>query len=168
MKTRRMTLCALFAALTAVCAQVVIPLGAVPVNLALLPLLLCAALLPVRYAVAAALVYIGMGAAGLPVFAGMAGGPGVLLGPTGGYLAGYVLCVWLAAWMIHRGVHRCLAMGAGTAACYGLGAAWMMLSADISLSQALLTGVAPFLPGDMLKILVATYLAKRLYIVVRT
>jgi len=166
-KTRRMILCALFAALTAVCAQVVIPMGPVPVNLALLPLLICGALLPMRYALAAALVYIGMGTAGLPVFAGMAGGPGILLGPTGGYIIGYVLCVAVTSLLMGKGVKRPVAMVVGVAACYALGTPWLMVSAGMSLPQALLSGVVPFILGDILKVFLASYLAKRLYLVVR-
>lgn len=168
MKTRRMILCALFAALTAVCAQIVIPMGPVPMNLALLPLMVCAVLLPLRHALAAVAVYIGMGAAGLPVFAGMSGGPGVLLGPTGGYIIGYAACVGIVALLMGRGMARPAAMGLGLAACYALGTAWLMASAGLSLLQALISGVAPFVIGDILKIFAASYLAKRLYPVVRT
>lgn len=162
-----MILCALFAALTAVSAQVVIPMGPVPVNLALLPLLICGALLPLRFALASVLVYIGMGGAGLPVFAGMAGGPGVLLGPTGGYIIGYVLCVAVTSLLMGKGVKRPVAMVVGVAACYALGTPWLMVSAGMSLPQALLSGVIPFILGDILKVFLASYLAKRLYLVVR-
>lgn len=167
MKTRRMILCALFAALTAICAQIVIPMGTVPMNLALLPILISGALLPVRYALAAALVYIGMGAAGLPVFAGMAGGPGILLGPTGGYILGYGLCTAVTALLISKGMKPPVAMTAGVLACYALGTAWLAVSAGLSLPQALLSGVIPFMMGDILKVFSASYLAKRLYLVVR-
>ena len=167
MRIRQMAECALFAALTAVCAQVVLPIGPVPVNLALLPILVCGALLPLGQAAATALVYIAMGAVGLPVFAGMTGGPGVLLGPTGGYLMGYVLCSIAAAWLIQRGVKRFPAMAAGVAVCYLAGTAWLMLSTGMGVSQALAAGVLPFLPGDILKIFAAEYLSRRLYLVVR-
>lgn len=157
-----MTLCALFAALMAVCAQVAIPIGPVPVNLALLPVLVCAALMPGRYAAGAVLVYLLLGLAGLPVFAQMTGGPGILFGLSGGYLFGYALCAWLSGWLMEKRTPRWLAMGAGVAACYAVGAAWMMLFGGYSLSQALLTGVLPFLPGDVCKIFAAVFLAKRL------
>ena len=168
MKTRWMTLCALFAALTAAGAQLTIPVGAVPVNLALLPLLVCAALLPRRYALWSAAVYLGLGAAGLPVFAGMHGGLGTLLGPTGGYLAGYAACAGITSILIEKEMHRLLAMAAGVAACYGIGTAWLMISSGLNLSQAVVMGVAPFLLGDILKIIAADYLSKRLYLVVHT
>lgn len=162
MKLQRMTLCALFAALTALCAQVALPIGPVPVNFGLLPLLTCAALLPPRYAAATALLYIAMGAIGLPVFAGMAGGPGVLVGPTGGYLLGYVVCTALAATLIQRRFHPLAAMTLGIGTCYLLGTLWLMRTANLTLLQALLTGTLPFIPGDAAKALVAYRLSLRL------
>ena len=149
MKAKRLTLCALFAALTAVCAQVVLPLGPVPVNLALLPVMVGAALLPVRYAVTSAVVYLLMGLIGLPVFSRMTGGPGVMFGITGGYLLGYVLCAWVVAALCQSRVKPWLAMG------------------HVSFEYALGYGVLPFIPGDVLKIAAANGLAKRLYLVVR-
>lgn len=162
MKTGRMILCALFAALTAVCAQVMIPVGAVPMNLALLPVLVCAALLPRRYAAGAMLVYLLMGMVGLPVFAGMSGGMGRLFGMSGGYLLGYVLCAWLAAWLMEKRVSPWLAMGAGVAACYGVGTLWLMLLWHLDVQSAVGIGVLPFVIGDAAKILVADLLARRL------
>lgn len=162
MKAQQMTLCALFAALTALCAQIALPLGQVPVNLGLLPLLTCAALLPPSAAACTALLYIGMGALGLPVFAGMAGGPGVLIGPTGGYLLGYPVCAALASALIQRRLHPLAAMALGIVSCYLLGMLWLMHAASLSLSQALLAGVLPFIPGDVIKTLVAHGLAHRL------
>lgn len=167
MKAKRLTLCALFAALTAVCAQVVLPLGPVPVNLALLPVMVCAALLPVQYAVTSAVVYLLMGLIGLPVFSRMTGGPGVLFGITGGYLLGYVLCAWVVAALCQNRVKPWLAMGMGVLACYAAGAAWQVLMGHVSFEHALGYGVLPFIPGDVLKIAAANGLAKRLYLVVR-
>lgn len=163
MKIQQMTLCALFAALTALCAQIALPLGQVPVNLGLLPLLTCAALLPPRYAAITALLYIGMGALGLPVFAGMAGGLGVLIGPTGGYLLGYPVCAALTAVLIQRKIHPLAAMALGIASCYLLGTLWLMHVACLTLPQALLSGVLPFIPGDVIKALAAHSLALRLH-----
>lgn len=162
MRAKRMTLCALFAALTAVCAQIVIPVGAVPVSLALLPVLLCAALLPRRHAAAAMLVYLFLGLMGLPVFAQMTGGPGILFGVSGGYIFGYVLCAWLTAWLLEKSLPPWLAMGAGVLACYAVGTPWLMAMSHMGLIEALLAGVVPFIPGDAVKIALAIYLAKRL------
>ena len=162
MKAKRLTMCALFAAMTAVCAQVVIPLGAAPVSLALLPVLLGTALLPRRYALASVGVYLLMGLAGLPVFARMTGGPGVLLGPTGGYLVGYAACAWLAALLREKGVKLWLALTCGVAACYVPGIIWLMAAGGFPLRETMLTGVAAFIPGDILKVLITLMLTRRL------
>lgn len=162
MKTRRMILCALFAALTAVCAQVTVPMGVVPMNLALLPVLVCGALLPWRYAAGAMLLYLLMGLAGLPVFAGMSGGPGRLFGLSGGYLFGYVLCAAVVAWLLEKRASPWLAMGAGVIACYGMGTLWLMLVGHMGARAAVSIGVLPFVLGDAAKVFVANLLARRL------
>lgn len=162
MNTQRMTLCALCAALTALCAQIALPIGTVPVSLALLPLLTCAALLPPGCAVATALLYLCMGVIGLPVFSGMAGGIGVLLGATGGYLLGYIACAAVTSWCIRRRMHPLCAMALGLAACYLLGTLWLGHTAGLSLPQAFAAGTLPFIPGDAAKAVLAHMLARRL------
>ena len=161
----RMVLCALFAALTAVCAQVIIPIGAVPVSLSLLPVLLCGALLRPWDALAAAAVYLLMGLVGLPVFSGLQGGPAKLLGPTGGFILGYLPCALLTALILRRKrtlPRYALAMAAGVLACYLFGTAWFMVSSGTALGAALSVCVLPFLPFDALKIALAALLARRL------
>lgn len=163
---RMLMLCALFAALTAVCTQIAIPVGAVPVTLSLLPLLLASALLPWRYAGLTALVYLLMGLVGLPVFTGMAGGPGKLLGVTGGYIWGYLPCAALSGWLMEKWGRsfwkRCAAMALGVAACYAFGTAWFMLTKHAALWASLTMCVLPFLPGDAVKIALAAGLSTRL------
>lgn len=167
MKNKRMALCALFAAMTAVCAQIVLPMGVVPVNLALLPLLLSAALLPPRHAAASALLYLAMGLIGLPVFAGMTGGPGVLVGPTGGFLLGYIPCTWLTSYLRQKRLPLWFSMAAGLLTCYILGLVGLCALSHMSLPQALATGILPFIIGDVLKLALAAYLARRLTPVLR-
>lgn len=160
-KVQRMTLCALFAALTGLCAQLALPLGPVPMNLGLLPLLACAALLPPMWAAGSALLYLCLGALGLPVFAGMAAGPGVLAGPTGGYLLGYAACAGLSSALMARGLQPSQAMGIGVAVCYLAGTLWLACVAGMGLSQAFLAGTLPFIPGDAIKVALACRLSSR-------
>lgn len=171
MNVKQWCLCALFAALTAVCAQIQIPMWPVPITLSLLPVLLCASLMNKSYAALAMLVYMLMGLIGLPVFSGMAGGPGKLFGVTGGYIIGYIPCAFLAAWIIGRWGRaywkQCLAMAAGVLACYAFGTAWFMLTKHAGLWPSLTMCVIPFLPGDAVKILLAAFLGKRLEKAVR-
>ena len=131
MPIKKMTLCALFAALTAVCAQISLPIGPVPITLTLLPILLCAVLMDKRYATVSTLVYVLMGLIGLPVFSGFSGGSGVLMGATGGYIVGFVPCAFIAAWMMERKGGfwwRCVSMVVGVVVCYVIGTAWFMIT----------------------------------------
>ena len=164
--TSLLVLSALMCALIAILAQIQFPLPPVPVSLSLLGVHLCGALLPLRWSAAASSAYVLLGAAGAPVFAGFASGPSVLLGPTGGFLAGYILCAALESALISRlgRSRRALiaAMAAGTVLCYALGTAWFMAVSGSDLIRSLLLCVIPFIPGDALKILFAAALARRL------
>ena len=90
--TKDLAIMAFFAALTAICSQIQIPLPYVPINLALFSVHLCGLLLGSKRAVLSQSVFLLLGLIGLPVFAGFKGGPGVLFGKTGGYIIGYLLC----------------------------------------------------------------------------
>ena len=165
-RIRRMILCALFAALTAVCSQIAIPLPwGVPVNLALFAVYLAGALLGPVWGTASQLVYLVLAAVGVPVLAGLGGGPAVLFGRTGGYVIGYLLAALLTGTLAPRGASaRRLAgaMAAGCLGCYALGTVWFMAITGISLWQSLALCVLPFLPGDAAKIALATALGRKL------
>ena len=104
--------------------------------------------------------------AGMPVLAGFAGGPAAVFGPTGGFVAGYILAAWLEGRLMRRAIFSArrlaLAILTGTAACYALGLLWFMASSGSALVSALSVCVLPFLPGDLLKILLAVRLCQRL------
>ncbi len=160
-----MLLSAMMAALIAAASQLAIPLPLVPINLALLAVFLAGFLLEGRWAVASVLLYLLMGALGLPVFAGLRGGPQHLLGPTGGYLIGYLLAAATVAGLAPRAgslIKRALICTLGTAACYISGTAWLMWLTGRALPEAMGLAVLPFLPGDLLKCLAAAFLAPRL------
>ena len=179
MSASRMARCALFAALTAVCAQIIIPVGPVPVSLSLLPVILCGALLSPAESALSMAAYLLLGLAGAPVFSGLTGGAGKLLGPTGGYIVGYVPCALLIALTRDRLLKRLrhgeaerggiaarvlplvLAMANGILVCYLFGTAWFALSAGQTLSQTLSVCVWPFLPFDAAKIALAAAVSLR-------
>ena len=144
---KTMIYCALFAALTAVCSQLAIPIQPVPINLALLSVYIAGGLLGGGMGAASQAVFLLIGAVGVPVFAGFRGGVQALVGPTGGYLIGYV--------------------AAGMAACYALGTAWYCVQSGTPALAALSTCVFPFLPGDAVKIAAAALLVPRLKRVIK-
>lgn len=162
---RSWLLCALFAALTVVCAQLVIPLPMVPISLALLAVNLAGALLGPRLGAVSIGIYILLGLVGVPVFASFGAGPGVLFGKTGGYILGYVLAAFLTG-LLTRGRTgfgaTCLAMAVGTLGCYAFGTLWFMRVTGLGLWASLGYCVFPFLPGDVVKVLLGAWLALRL------
>lgn len=165
-RAQPMVLCALFAALTAVCAQLVIHIGPVPISLSLLPVLLCAALMETKYSTLMTVLYLVMGLIGLPVFSGLTGGLGKLMGPTGGYIIGYIPCALITSLFIARRGRawhaQALGMALGVLACYVLGTAWFMGLTHRTLGESLGLCVTPFLPGDAVKIALAVFLSIRL------
>lgn len=162
-KTRRLVQCALFAALLAVCSQLVIPLPAIPINLALFAVHLAGAALGWQWGTASVIVFIALGAFGVPVFAGFKSGPTALFGPTGGYILGYVfdaLIAGLWAKKIGRSFPSlCVGMVLGVAVCYAFGTAWFMQLSGRTLMESLALCVFPFLLGDAVKIALAAALA---------
>lgn len=144
--------------LIALSAQVALPLpfSPVPVTGQTLAVLLMGALLGSRRGSLAVLAYIAQGLAGLPVFAGGALGLARLFGPTGGYLFGFVIATYLVGLLAERGWDRRIsttaaAMALGNLVIYTVGALWLAPFVG-GIDQALALGVAPFIPGDLVKI----------------
>lgn len=160
--TRTGVTVALGAALTALAAQVAVPIPGSPVPVTgqtFAVLLVGAALGPAR-AVASMALYVALGAVGLPVFTDGSGGAHVLVGATGGYLVGFLVAgavAGLAARHGHdRSVLRELAVAvAASATIYVCGVTWLSASTGMTLGQAVAVGVVPFLLGDALKALLA-------------
>ena len=174
----RSLICALFAALLCVLSPFSVPIGDVPITLATLGVYICAMLqTPAMSAVSIAL-YLTIGLVGVPVFSGFTGGAAKLVGPTGGYLVGYlpmaaVISVIITLWRRHerrRGrapmpidiAARCGAALAGTAVLYTFGTAWFIIQTKTTVAAALPMCVLPFLPGDTAKIVVAALVSRAL------
>ena len=164
---RRMVLCAMFTALVAVCSQIAVPMPwGVPINLALFAVYMAGTMLGPVWGAASQLVYLLLAAVGVPVMAGMQGGPAVLLGKTGGYAIGYLLAALIAG-ALTKALGRkfwslCVAMVVGCAACYVLGTIWFMILTGADLVSALGWCVLPYLPGDAVKIVLAAVLTMQL------
>lgn len=132
-----------------------LPFTPVPIGTQNSVILLMAAFLGARRAAAATFAFLVQGAAGFPVFAGGVGGMGKFFGPTGGYLIGYLAAAFVVGLLIEKYKEKTVsktffALAAGHAFIYLFGAAY--LSAFVGFQKALLLGVAPFLVGDLLKI----------------
>lgn len=147
--------------LTALAAQVSIPLPFTPVPITgqTFAVLLVGAVLGSRRGAASMALYVAEGLAGLPVFAGGKAGLAVLLGPTGGYLLGFIVAAFVTGWLAERGWDRrplttALAMVLGNVVIYLFGVSW--LAAFVGIERAPLLGMVPFIPGDILKIVLAT------------
>lgn len=165
MKVRNMVLCALFAALTAVCAWICVPLGGTTFTMQTFGIFLALLTLGGKWGFGAVVLYLLLGAAGLPVFSGFQGGIGILFGPTGGYLWGFfaeALVFWALTTLCGDKV-RLPALILGLLVCYACGAGWMCcLMSDTTAGQALALFVLPYLLPDGLKLFLAWTVAKRL------
>lgn len=163
-KLRWMVLASLMAALTAVGAYIHIPIGPVPIVLSTFFVILSGLLLGNRWGMASTGLYILVGAMGIPVFAGGKGGVAHFLGPTGGYLFGYILASWITGFISERFPGRwvadILAVAVGSLAIYSLGVPWLKMVSQMSWAKAWIIGAAPFLIGDILKAAVAVVLAR--------
>lgn len=151
----------LLAACTAVLAQIVIPIGPVPFNLAVFGAFLAGMLLSPGMAVLSMATYWLMAAIGLPVMAGLQGGLGAVLSPTGGYVAGYLLLAGCTALVAEHPVPMRLAgMALGLVLCYTLGTVWFICATGTALPAALAMCVLPFIPADVAKGIAAAWLAQ--------
>ena len=167
--TTQLVLCGLFAALTAICSYINIPLGftPIPMNLATLAVFLAGGLLGKKYGTLSITVYVLMGVVGIPVFAGFQAGIGVPAGPTGGFLLGYIAAAFIAGFFMENLASRSSAlwMGGlltGQLICYLLGCLWFMFITGTGVWATLIACVFPFIPGDLIKIAVSILLIKRL------
>ncbi len=156
----------LLAALTAVGAYIAIPIGPVPIVLQNLFVYLMGLLLGLRWGLAGIGAYLLAGAVGLPVFAGGKGGLGHLIGPTGGYLIGFVPAVAIIGFITEKTKGKlffgCLALLLATAIVYFCGVSWLSVVTNMTLAKAFMVGMVPFLPGDLVKIIAALVIAWKL------
>ena len=158
---RTLALTAVVAAVLCVLGPLSIPVGPVPLSLATLVIYLAVYLLGWRWGTVSVLVYLLIGMAGVPVFSGFVGGLGCLLGPTGGYLIGYLPLAALSGLGVRYSDRRwlhVLAMSAGTVVLYILGTAWFCVQGSFALGDALAKCVWIFIPGDVVKMAAAIFL----------
>jgi biotin transport system substrate-specific component len=166
-----MVYAALLAALMAAGAFLAIPIGPVPIVLQNMFVLLAGLLLGSNWGLAGVAVYLLTGACGLPVFAGGLGGIGRIVGPTGGYLMGYLPAVFIAGYISEKTGKRIgydiLAMTCATVVLYACGVTWLKILTSMTWSKTMMAGMYPFLVGDALKIVAAALMARALRPIIR-
>jgi biotin transport system substrate-specific component len=166
MTVKQLTAAALMAALISVLAPLSIPLaGQVPVSLATLAVMLSGALTGSKTGTLAVLIYLLLGFIGIPVFAGWSSGAGILFGMTGGYLFGYLPLAFVTGLFCEKKEtpgSLFLGMLGGTVILYALGTVWFMKYTGMALGASLSACVIPFLPGDLVKMILVMILAPRI------
>jgi biotin transport system substrate-specific component len=149
-------LVALGTALLALSAKINLPLPYVPMTLQTLVVLMIGAAYGWRLGSATVIAYLAEGAIGLPVFAGPVGGLAPLLGPTAGYLAGFVAAAFITGWLSERGWDRSVprlfvAMGLGHIVILAAGFAWLAFGMKLGVEKAWLVGIVPFVAASVIK-----------------
>lgn len=170
LRTVDMAYIALFAVLIAICSWISIP-ATVPFTLQTFGVFLAIGVLGGKRGALAVAVYLLLGCVGLPVFAGFTGGLGIVLGSTGGYIVGFLVCA-LLMWAMERCLGSktwvlAVSMVVSLAACYAFGTAWFMAvyarsTGPIGLATALGWCVIPFVLPDLAKVGLALALCRRL------
>lgn len=158
-----MVRCGLSAALISVCAWLAVPFGEIAVTMQTFGVFLTLFLMGGGKGTVACAVYLLLGAVGLPVFSGFQGGFGVLLGPTGGYLWGF-LALCLCYWALRKPMGDLASMILGLLCCYVCGTLWFYVVYRVRFWAVLLKCVVPYLVPDAIKLLFARYLSKRIKI----
>ena len=162
----RLATASLMAALTAVSAYITLPIGPVPITMQTCFVLISGAVLGSRWGAGSQIVYVCLGLAGMPVFAGGMSGPGVVLSPTFGYLAGFVLGAFLTGWYVERFTrnsipHLAAGMVIGQAAIFVCGLSYLYAyfnlyaGVETTLSATLAAGLLPFIPFGLVKLVLA-------------
>lgn len=160
MKHKNLALTAITAAILCIFAPISLPVGAVPVSLATFAVCLISSFTPYKQSVAAVIIYIMLGAAGLPVFSGFIGGFQQIAGITGGFIIGYIPCALITSVLIGKFADTKyiypLSMVIGVSVCYIFGTVWYSLQTNTDAAASFAVCVLPFIAGDIIKISAAS------------
>lgn len=166
--TKQLALVGVMTAVTCIIAPFSIPLpfSPVPISLTNLVIYISIFILGTKLSTISFLIYLLLGTVGLPVFSSFSGGLGKLVGPTGGYLIGFIFLALIAgAFVEHfpgRTIYAVAGMVLGTCVCYLFGTVWLAMQMHLTFPEALASGVLPYLPGDCIKIIIAMLLGPKL------
>lgn len=166
--TKQMALIGVMTAVTCILGPLSIPLpiSPVPISFTVLAVFLTAYVLGPKLGTISYLIYLLLGMVGLPIFSGFTGGIGKLAGPTGGYLIGFILMTPIVGWFIEhfnaKLVPSFIGMILGTIVCYIFGTIWLAYQTSMTFIEALSIGVLPYIPGDLVKMVIAVILGTQL------
>ena len=177
LNAKKLAYIALFSAVICVCAWIKIPFGVVPFTLQILGVCLAGGLLGWKGGLASVAVYLALGLIGVPVFSGFSGGVAAFAAQTGGYLIGFLFLAFFSGlfsdlFKTKTGIKSYILIGlgmlVGLLVCYALGVAWFAWQTvgdggEIGAWSIITSCVLPYLPTDIIKIVVATVLTKKLY-----
>lgn len=167
-KTKELTLIGLMAAVMCIMGPFSIPLpfSPVPISLTNFAIYLAVYVLGMKRGTISFLVYLALGAVGLPVFSSFSGGLAKLAGPTGGYLIGFIFLALIQGFLMekfeYKTAYTVLGMVLGTLVCYAFGTVWLAGQLNLTFTAALGVGVIPYLPGDTVKIILAAIIGPKL------
>ena len=165
-KAQTLTFVALSTAITCILGPLSIPIGPVPISLTILAIFISVYAIGLKRGMVSLLLYMLIGFIGLPVFSNFKGGFNVLIGPTGGYIVGFIFVVLCAGFAIERFEDKVymhvIGMSVGTILCYITGTAWLAYQGHMTFWEALLAGVIPFVWADAIKIAIAAIVGPRL------
>jgi len=165
-KIKKITVTALMTAILCVIGPNSIPIGPVPVSLTNLAIFVILYVAGVKVGTISVCLYILMGTIGLPVFSGYAGGLGKLLGPTGGYIIGFIPMALISGLVTDRfwkkPVICIVAMELSSWLLYLMGTLWLSHQTDMDFKAALSAGVIPFIIVDLIKIVIAAFIGPQL------
>lgn len=165
-KTHHLTLIGVMSAIICILGPLSIPIGLVPISLTNLAVYFAIYVLGRKRGTISYMVYLLIGLIGLPVFSGFSGGFPKLAGPTGGYLIGSIFMAFISGIFIDKfsnKIYMCfLGMIIGTIITYLFGAAWLAYVAHLTFNKALAIGVLPFIPGDLIKVIIATLIGPQI------
>lgn len=168
-RTKQMVRIALMTAVTCVLGPLSIPLpfSPVPISLTNFAIFLAIFVLGMKSGTISFIIYLLLGAVGVPVFSSFRGGFQVLAGPTGGYLIGFIFLALIMGFALdhfdRKLVPTIIGMIIGMAVCYAFGTVWLAKLLSLSFKEGLMMGVIPYLAGDAAKIIIAAIVGPKLY-----
>ena len=168
-RTKQMVLNALMTAVTCVLGPLSIPLpfSPVPISLTNFAIFLAIFVLGMKNGTISFIIYLLLGAVGVPVFSSFRGGLQVLAGPTGGYLIGFIFLALIMGFALdhfdRKLVPTIIGMIIGMVVCYAFGTVWLAKLLSLSFKEGLMMGVIPYLAGDVAKIIIAAIVGPKLY-----